>query len=148
MSNFKIGSHYDGAFKTMQPDEILSNLESIAYDVTEQSYTKNLTEEELAGRKDRYSEIGIRLSELAERKKAILDEFKELEKEPRSEAKEILDSIKFKSEQKYGKLYMIDDQDARMMYLFDNNGICVDARPLTKKESQLKLTAIKNGTDE
>jgi len=148
MSNFKIGQNYDPAFKTMQPSEIIDNLEAVAYGIQERSYTKNLTEEEIVERKDQYSEIGIKLSELASQKKEAIERFKILEKEPKERATSLLESIKFKSEQKFGKLFLVDDQESGMMYSFDENGICVDARTLTKQEKQSKLKILKSGTDE
>ena len=148
MSNFKIGQHYDPAFRTMQPGEIKDNLDAIAYGLTEKSYTKNLTEEEIVDRKDEYSEIAIALSEIATQKKEANDRFKVLAKEPRTKASMLLESIKFKSEQKHGTLYLVDDQEAGMMYSFDNLGICVEARQLDKKEKQTTLRAIKTGTNE
>ena len=148
MSNFKIGQHYDPAFRTMQPSEITDNLEAIAYGLQERSYTKNLTEEEVVERKDQYSEIGIALSELAPQKKEAMERFKLLEKEPKENSKALLESIKFKSEQKYGKLFLVDDQDAGMMYSFDEFGVCVDARQLLKSEKQTKLKTLKTASNE
>lgn len=148
MGNFKIGHHYDHAFKEMPSNEIEGNLEAVAYGIQETSYTKNLTEEEIIDRKDEYSEIGITLSELEKQKKDQMDRFKILEKEPKIKAKILLESIKFKSEQKFGRLYMIDDQEKGMMYSFDLNGICVDARQLSKSERQTKIKSLKTGTDE
>jgi len=148
MSNFKIGQHYDPAFRTMQPSEIKDNLEAVAYGLTEKSYTKNLTEEEIIERKDEYSEISITLSEIATQKKEANERFKLLAKEPKAKSSIILESIKFKSEQKHGTLYLVDDQEAGMMYSFDNLGICVEARQLDKKEKQTTLRAIKSGTNE
>lgn len=76
------------------------------------------------------------------------ERFKLLEKEPKLKAKSLLESIKYKSEQNFGVLYLIDDQESNMMFSFDKNGICVDARPLAKDEKQLKMKTLKNGTDE
>lgn len=148
MGNFKIGSHYDTAFKGMQSKEILDNLEAVAYGLEERSYTKNLTEEEVVERKDKYSEIGIKLSELATQKKEAMDRFKLLEKEPKEHAKDLLESIKYKSEQNFGRLFLVDDQEDGMMYSFDESGVCVDARQLTKSEKQTKLKSLKSGTNE
>lgn len=148
MSNFKIGQPYDQAFRIMQPNEIKDNLEAVAYGLLEKSYTKNLTEEEIVERKDEYSEIAISLSEIAEQKKEAMDRFKELAKEPKLKSSMLLESIKFKSEQKHGTLYLVDDQEAGMMYSFDNLGICVEARQLDKKEKQGKLKILKNATND
>jgi hypothetical protein len=124
MGNFKIGQHYDEALRTMQQSEIKDNLEAIAYGLQDKSYTKNLTEEEIIERKDEYSEIAISLSEIAVQKKEVMDRFKEMIKEPKSKASILLDSIKFKSEQRHGRLYLVDDQEDGMMYSFDTLGVC------------------------
>lgn len=148
MGNFKIGQLYDEALRTMQPQDIKDNLESVAYDIHEKSYTKNLTEEEIVERKDEYSKISISLSEIEVQKKEAMERFKNLVKEPKQKASILLDSIKFKSEQKHGKLFLVDDQEDGMMYSFDTMGVCVEVRPLTKEEKQTKLKALKQGTDE
>jgi hypothetical protein len=72
-----------------------------------------------------------------------MDRFKEMIKEPKSKASILLDSIKFKSEQRHGRLYLVDDQEDGMMYSFDTLGVCVEARQLTKEEKQTKLRAVK-----
>jgi hypothetical protein len=148
MSHFKIGQHYDRAFQAMQASEIKDNLEAVAYGIQESSYTKNLTEDEIVERKDEYSAIGIQLSEIAEQKSEAMNRFKKLEKEPKENASILLKSIKFKSEQMHGKLFLVDDQEAGMMYFFDVTGICVDARPLTKQEKQTKIKTLKTASNE
>jgi hypothetical protein len=140
--NFKLGNHYDQAFTTMSEKEVKDNLEAIAYGIEERSYTKNLTAEEVIQKKDDYSEIGIRLSEIALEKKEAMDRFKIRSKEPKEQSGILLQAIKFKSEQKFGELYLVDDQESGMMYSFDLSGVCVDVRPLAKKEKQLKLKTV------
>jgi hypothetical protein len=148
MKTIKVGDSYDVAFSTMQTKEIQDNLEAVAYAMTETSYTKNLTEEEVLEKKDEYSEIGIKLSDLSKSKKEAIDKFKLLEKEPKAQSSILLEAIKFKSEQKYGKLFLIDDQEAGIMYSFDVHGICVETRALTKSEKQTKIKTLKTGTHE
>jgi hypothetical protein len=63
-------------------------------------------------------------------------------KEPKSKASILLDSIK-KSEQRHGRLYLVDDQEDGMMYSFDTLGVCVEARQLKQEEKQTKLRAVK-----
>lgn len=147
MSNFKIGELYDSAFSKMDPKEVKDNLEAVAYGLEERPYTKNLSPEEVIEKKDQYSEVGLTLSEIAREKKEALDRFKVLEKEPKEQAKILLDAIKFKSEQKHGKLWLVDDQEKGMMYSFDDRGVCVDARPLAKNEKQTRLKTI-NSSEE
>ena len=147
MSNFKIGQLYDQAFAKLTTQEVQDNLEAIAWGIEERAYTKNLTPEESVEKKDEYSEVGLVLSEIAREKKEAMDAFKARAKQPSEEAKLLLDAIKFKSEQKYGKLHLVDDQENGMMYFFDAKGVCVDARPLDKKERQTRLKTI-NSTEE
>jgi hypothetical protein len=147
MSKIKIGELYDVAFSKMDLSEVKDNLEAIAYGLEERPYTKNLSPEEVVEKKDQYSQIGLTLSEIAREKKEALDRFKSLEKEPKETAKILLDAIKFKSEQKYGKLFLVDDQDDGMMYSFDDRGVCVDARPLAKNEKQTRLKTINSSQE-
>lgn len=147
MSEFKIGELYDSAFSKLSAEEIKQNLEAVAYGLQEKSYTKNLTPEEIVEKKDEYSEVGLILSEIAREKKEAMDRFKAQEKEPKVHAQILLDAIKYKSEQKHGTLFLVDDQKKGMMYFFDDKGVCVDARPLAKDEKQTRLKTI-NSSDE
>jgi enoyl-CoA hydratase/carnithine racemase len=144
MSKLAVGELYDKAFETMTQQERIDNLEAIAWGLEERSYTKNLSPEEIVERKDEYAQIALKLDEIAVRKKEILEQLKQQEKQPKLEAKELLSAIKFKSEQKYGKLFLVDDQEKKLMYSFDVTGVCVDVRPLTKEEQQLKLKKVIN----
>jgi DNA integrity scanning protein DisA with diadenylate cyclase activity len=144
MTNFKIGGLYDAAFGTMQPKDIKDNLEAVAWGVEERSYTKNLTPDEIVEKKDQFAQNALVVSEIQDQKKEAIERFKAMEKLPKEEQKELLSAIKFKSEQKHGKLFLIDDQQSGMMYSFDENGVCVDARPLTKAEKQTKLKIATN----
>ena len=144
MSAIKVGQLFDEALTRLSKEDIYANLESIAQKVEERSYTKNLSDEELLERKNEYSEIGIKLSELAKKKSEILEDFKLKMKEPQTRSKELIDSIKFKSEQRYGMLFLIDDQENGIMNIYDSNGICVETRPLTREERQLTLKAVAN----
>lgn len=144
MSKLVVGELYDKAFETMSQQERIDNLEAIAWGLEERSYTKNLSPEEVTERKDEYSQVALKLDEIAVKKKEFLDKLKLQEKEPKESAKILLRAIKYKSEQKYGKLYLVDDQEKGLMYSFDVTGTCVDVRPLTKEEKQLKLKKVIN----
>lgn len=142
-SQFRIGQYYDPSFEEMDPKEIKDNLEALAYEVVEEDYTKNLTEEELREKKNFLAEVSIKLAALEAEKKEVMDEFKLKMKVPKSEKDEVLDVIKHRSERRYGKLYKIDDQDTGMMYFFEASGQCVNARPLTQNEKQTKIKQLK-----
>jgi len=139
---FTIGEHYSEAFKSMQQKEVVDNLEGICYMKKEGGYTKILTQDELAERKSRLAEVAIALARIEEKKKEYMDEIKEMLTEPKADYSELLTTIKHKTERCDGMLYMIDEQEIGMMYSFDNNGVCVDARPLLPNEKQTKLRTI------
>lgn len=139
MKQFRVGEHYDEVFMAMDQKEIKDNLDGICYGKEEGSYTKNLTESELANKKSRLAEVSIKLSEIDDLKKKYMDEIKQLLLEPKAEHGILLGTIKHKTERAEGMLWLVDDQDEGMMYSFDVNGICVDARFLNPSEKQGKI---------
>lgn len=139
MGQFKINELYDPSFKKLTPQERKDNLAGIAYEGQIKNYTKNLSEEEILDRKEEYAEIGLELSKIEDERKDFLDEIKLRAKPYKDRSKELLAAMQFKSEQRSGLLYSVDDQEEGMMYFFDENGYCVDARPLTREERQIKL---------
>ncbi|WP_456867556.1 hypothetical protein [Galbibacter sp. BG1] len=136
---FRIGEIYDSSFKSMTKKDIEDNLTGVCYSVEEKEYTKNLTTEELAEKKTELSEICIQLAQLEEKKKELMDEIKTEIKKPKNTQALLLDTIKHKSERVFGKLFLIDDQEAGLMYYFDNTGICVDMRVMSPQEKQSKI---------
>jgi len=142
MSGFKIGELYDPSFAKLTPQERKDNLAGVCYEGKQKNYTKTLTEDELLDRKEEYAEVGLEISEIKDEKKDFLDEIKLRLKPKEEHAKQLMTAIKFRSEQRYGMLYGVDDQEAGMMYIFDETGVCVDARALTREERQTRLKTI------
>lgn len=141
-SKFKVGEHYDEAFKGMTPKEIIDNLEGLAYGKEDGVYNKKLTSEELAVAKHNLADVSISIAKIEQEKKDAMDEFKDRLKEPTATKKELIEAIKLKSVRKEGILYYVDDQEDGMMYIFDEQGICIDERPLLAKERQTKMRQI------
>lgn len=142
MSQFRIGEHYAENLKGLSTKEIEDNLEGICYAIQEGSYTKLLSKEELDERKNRLAEVSIELAKIEDKKKEYMEEIKFLMKEPTEVKKDMLDAIKHKSERTEGKLFLIDDQEDGMMYMFDNQGICVDMRAMLPGEKQQKIRTL------
>lgn len=137
---FDVGETYSLQIASLPPKERDDNMQGIAYKVEDTKYTKPLSDEELAERKTEHSDVSIKLFDLAERKKEIMAEFKKEMKDLDTQAKELLQSIRFKSEKRQGVVYSLDDQEAGVMYEFDGECVCINIRTLTKAERQ---TAIK-----
>lgn len=139
---FRPGDYYDESIARLKVTERRDVLEGIAYKVASESYTKSLTPEEQAEKKSELAEISIQISELEAEKKILMAEMKARLEEPLKEKDELLGVIKHKSERREGLLYYIDDQDAGMMYIFDDNAECIEARALRPDEKQMKIKSL------
>lgn len=133
---FELGQRFDESLDGLSTREIKDNLDGICYGKEEANYTKKLTEEELGFAKSKLADVSIEMDQIADEKKEAMDDFKERLKKPTADRKELLQAIKFKSVNKQGILYLIEDIEEKMMYKFDEEGICVDARPLLATERQ------------
>lgn len=142
MSEFRVGELYTDSFQGMDPKEIEGNMEGVCYAVEEKEYTHNLTSDELAQKKSELAELRITIENIMAEKKEAMAEYNERLKSPDKIYRSVLDAIKHKSERKFGKLYMVDDQDSGMMYFFDSQGMCIDVRPLKPQEKQTKIRAL------
>lgn len=139
---FRPGDYYDESIAKLKLQERRDVLEGIAYKVSTEAYTKALTPEEHAEKKSELAEISIQLSELEAKKKEIMAELKAEFAEPLAIKQELLGVIKHKSERREGLLYYIDDQEAGMMYIFDDNAECIEARSLRPDEKQMKIKSL------
>lgn len=144
MSDFKLGDYFANEFIGASRKYVIDNLEGVCYSKTEGEYTKTLTIEELADKKDQLAEVSIRIARLEEERKEAMAEFKELMKDPKETHSSLIETIKFKSERRNGTLYHIDDQESQIMYFFDEHGMCVDLRPLKANERQSKIKMLTN----
>lgn len=135
-SRYEIGQHYDDAFKGLPVDEVMMNLDGLADKKEEGHYTKPLTKDELAEKRAQLGDVSIQLAKLEAKKKKLNDEIKAEMADPLSEKSELIEAIKHKSVNIEGVLWLVSDQEAGIMYKFDHNGICVDARALLPTERQ------------
>jgi hypothetical protein len=133
---FEIGKIFDSSFEGMDRNELISNLQATATKIEDGVYTKQLTQDELGIAKSEFSDVSIKIAKIEENKKEAMEEFKQQLKQPKATAKELLETIKNQTVRKEGLLYLVDDQDAGVMYSFDEDAICVGFRPLSPKERQ------------
>lgn len=142
MSKFRIGEFIDPSFKDLSPQEKIDNLDAMCYSIEERNYTVNLTDEQIAAREKSHTSLSIKINIEEEKKKDFVKSANERIKELKKQAKILMDAVRFKSEQRYGELFLIDDHESRMMYFFDKDGVCVDYRPMTEQEHQKKLKIV------
>lgn len=136
---FEIGDVYDENLVKEDQIVVRNTLESIASVVTKESYTKLLSDDEITERRKNLADVSIEINDIEEEKKKVMDEFKLRLKKPIEIKKELLNAIKHKAEQRNGNLFHIDDQENGFMYIFDEEGVCVDSRPLRPTERQIKI---------
>ena len=105
-----------------------------ADEVVEMDYSKSFDADELAKKKTELAEKSIKINDL---NKAIKDYKEEvnLELKPlKEEVKELLGDIKAKSRVVTEKCYKMVDEDERMAYFYNTEGVFVSSRPATKEE--------------
>ena len=136
---FEVGEAYSQEFLNLSDESKKDNLEGLAYSVKNETYTKILSEDELIDRREKLSDVCIDIDIVEVQKKELMDEFKERLKTPKETKAELLTAIRFKSESRTGNLYHIDDQENGFMYIFDEDAVCVESRPLKPTEKQAKI---------
>lgn len=139
---WKIGDVYSEELAEQTPAMRKNTMEGLAYSIEHGAYTKPLSKEEIAEKKTKLFELSVQLADLAEKKKLLIAELKKEAKEPTEEYAQTRKEIKFRQEEKSGTLYLVDNQDEKMMYLFNEDCVCVDARPLRKEERQQKIRTL------
>jgi len=145
---FEVGDIYNEEIASLNIEARKNTLEGLSYVVINDGYTKILKPDEVTERRKELSDVSIIINDIEEEKKEVIKEFKERLAEPISKKKELLNSIKHKSEYRKGNLFHIDDQENGFMYIFDENAECIESRPLRPNERQGKIKQIfKDGTN-
>jgi len=139
---FEVGDVYQEDIAQQPLNSRRDTLESLAYDVKEDGYTKILKDEEVTAKRAELSDVCISIDTIEVEKKEAVDVFKERLKEPNIDKKELLSAIKHKSEFRNGTLYYVDDQENGFMYVFDENAECIESRPIRPTERQAKIRTL------
>lgn len=143
MSNIvRVGDTYDPAFEGMELLEVQHNLEGIADNVTEGSYTKRLTPEEVAASEKQFAYLSIEIGEAEDALAEYIKEKKAEIKLTKIEAADELNKVKNKTEFVNGKLYEIFDHETRSATVVDEVGVIIDVRPLKRDERQSTIFSI------
>ena len=143
---FTIGSIFMDGITTKKPSEIKELLSATAWGATESNYPRTLTPEERAEASKKLAESAIRLKQIQDEKKEVMGEFKEKIKDETAIYNNFLSQSQYGSVNVEGTLYMIDDQELGLMYLFDERGVCVNTRALLPEERQTRIRSIGKGT--
>ena len=125
-------------FEGLSPGEKKKNLQALASKQEKQTYSRNLTEEEIQYSEKEYLSISRDLARIKEEKRESAENFKNLIKEREVKLEIILDQTSTRKKSVVGVLYSIPDYNEQTMRLYDENGEMIDSRPLKPDEQQTR----------
>jgi hypothetical protein len=121
------------------PQVIKDNLLAMCYGSKTEVYQKPLTEEEVTKLEKEFIQNNVKFAKLTDDFNKVKDDFKNKMKPVEALMKEEIKILKTKSIETEGTVYEIDDQENRMMSVYDDRGILLYSRPLTSGERQLHI---------
>lgn len=123
-------------FEGKDPKEIRQLLEDNCDAKEDGAYTRSLDEDEVALYKDHLSQAMVELNRYKEELDVIKESYKEKMKPLQLEVQDCLQSIKTRTIEQSGVLYLIADHDEGMMGYYDEKGELVNSRRLRPEEKQ------------
>jgi hypothetical protein len=134
-------------FQEYDENERLDVLEANSDGVEEMHYTEFLTEEELSESKTMLAQVSIKESELGDELKKIKDEYKAKTKPITQQKLILLDEIKHKSRNLYGRCYKLIDFANKEVGFYNSRGQLVYERPAKPEDLQKTImSARRTGT--
>lgn len=119
---------------------IQDNLLGMCYGTDVMVYQKPLEDDELTKLEKEYIQSSIKFAKLKDDLDKIKEEFKSKMKPVEMLQKERIGILKTGTIQKEGTVYLIDDQENRVMNIYDEEGNFISSRPLLPAEKQLSIT--------
>jgi len=130
--------------KQMSPAERLELLRADAMEIIENTtYTKPLTEAEVAFYKDELSEKSILQFEMMEQKKDADKAFKDRLTPVQNAIRKALKATKFRMIECQGTLFKIAEFDTKMVHTIDHDGNLINSRPMLPNERQMRIQPLK-----
>ena len=126
----------------MSEKEIKDNLQAMAYSIEETTYNRPLNPDEIDSRKDLLIKNIFKNSELEAKKKSFIAQIKSEQKLITEESNILRSEIKTGQETKTGVLYYVDDQDSKVMNVYDETGTFIFWRKLRSEEKQPSIFKI------
>ena len=129
--------------------DLIEMLEANSDSAEDRTYYVPLEETELAERKSKFTQKSIEIARIEEKKKKIMDEFKEELNPLVGEKKELLEEIKIGAREEEGVVFKIIDHETATVGFYNQYGLLIESRPAMENERQ-QLTiggARRNGTN-
>lgn len=122
-----------------EPHVVKDNLLAQCYSTENMVYQKPLSEEELAKLEKEFIQASVKFAKLNDDFQKLKDEFKNKMKPIEQLQKEQLKVLKNKAVETEGTVYLIDDQEDKVMRVYDGEGNMLFQRPLMQSERQLSI---------
>ena len=135
--------------KDIALEERASFLEDNCDAVEEVTYSRAFEPEELALKREQLTDASIKIADIEEEKKEVMDGFKERMKPLQEQKADAIKALRDKSQTVTEKCYKFLDEETKMVGFYNKEGNLVSSRPAFQKELQktIQMYIRKNGTN-
>lgn len=118
--------------------------------VEDVTYSKPFTPEELALKREQLTDASIKIADIEEEKKTVMDGYKERLKPLQTQKEDAIKALRDKSQTVTEKCYKFFDEDTKTVGFYNKEGNLVNSRPAFKQELQKTIFSVmrKNGTED
>lgn len=117
--------------------------------VEDVTYSRSFAPEELALKREQLTDSSIKIADIEEEKKAVMDSIKERLKPLQEQKDEAIKALREKSQTVTEKCYKFLDEETKMVGFYNKEGNLVSSRPAFQKELEktIMMELRKNGTN-
>lgn len=115
-----------------------------AYRVDVDEYLKRLSPEERSEKQENLSKLQAKIIDLDNEKKQVLKGYTEDLKNPKGQNTELVRTLKQNAETITGNVYLIADEENRMMGVYAPDGSLIRSRPMSSEELQKSIFSDSN----
>ena len=135
--------------KDIALEERASFLEDNCDAVEEVTYSRAFEPEELALKREQLTDASIKIADIEEEKKEVMDGFKKRLKPLQEQKADAIKALRDKSQTVTEKCYKFLDEETKMVGFYNKEGNLVSSRPAFQKELQktIQMYIRKNGTN-
>ena len=136
--------------KDIALEERASFLEDNCDAVEEVTYSRAFEPEELALKREQLTDASIKIADIEEEKKEVMDGFKERLKPLQERKADAIKALRDKSQTVTEKCYKFLDEETKMVGFYNKEGNLVSSRPAFQRELQktIQMDIRKNGTSD
>ena len=136
--------------KAIALEERASFLEDNCDAVEEVTYSRAFEPEELALKREQLTDASIKIADIEEEKKEVMDGFKVRLKPLQEQKADAIKALRDKSQTVTEKCYKFLDEETKMVGFYNKEGNLVSSRPAFQRELQktIQMDIRKNGTSD